>query len=238
MVGATALGTGLWWRKHPSPCPYGLRLWVQVPHPVITRPRLKRVLEPRRGERILEIGPGTGYYTLDLAEWIGDGELEILDIQPQMLEHTMGKARSRGLTNVSSTQADAANLPHADGSFDAVVLVTTFGEIPDGDAALREVHRVLKPGGRVIIGEIAVGDPHFSRLSSVRQRAEAAGLSLDGHAGVCTRLLRALHQTRLRTPPRAPGDTSFGVGVRARGDNSERLRGLQPGRLRSRARAA
>ena len=90
--GAAALGAGLWWRKHPSPCPYALRLWVQVPHPIIGRSRLKRVLEPSPGERILEIGPGTGYYTMDLAEWIGDGELEILDIQPEMLEHTMARS--------------------------------------------------------------------------------------------------------------------------------------------------
>lgn len=181
---AAAVGASLWWRKHPSPCPYGLRLWVQVPHPVITRSRLKGVLEPRPGERILEIGPGTGYYTLDLAEWIADGELEILDIQPEMLEHTMRKIRSRGLTNVSGNQADATALPHADGSFDAALMVTVFGEIPDGDAALREVHRVLKPRGRLIIGEVALGDPHFSRLSSLRERARAAGLALDGHSGV------------------------------------------------------
>lgn len=183
-VCGTAIGAGVWWRKHPSPCPYGLRLWVQLPHPIITRSRLKRVLEPRPGERILEIGPGTGYYSLDLAEWIGDGELEILDIQEEMLEHTMRKARSRGLTNISSTQADATNLPHANGRFDAALMVTVFGEIPDGDAALRELHRVLRPGGRLIIGEIAVGDPHFSRLSSLRARAEAAGLAPDRHSGI------------------------------------------------------
>lgn len=60
-----------------------------MPHPIISRSRLKRVLEPRPGERILEIGPGTGYYTVELAEWIGEGELEILDIQPEMLQHTV-----------------------------------------------------------------------------------------------------------------------------------------------------
>jgi SAM-dependent methyltransferase len=180
---AATFAAGLWWRKHPSPCPYALRLWVQVPHPIINRSRLRRVLEPRPGERILEIGPGTGYYTLGLAQWIGDGELELLDIQSEMLEHTMRKVRARGLTNVSSSQADATNLPYEDRSFDAALLVTVFGEIPDGDAALREVRRVLKPGGRLIIGEIVVGDPHFSRLSSLRARAERAGLAPVGHSG-------------------------------------------------------
>jgi ubiquinone/menaquinone biosynthesis C-methylase UbiE len=132
---------------------------------------------------ILEIGPGTGYYTLDLAQWIGAGGLELVDIQPEMLEHTLRKVRSRGLANVSSHQVDATEMPFEDGSFDAALLVTVFGEIPDGDAALREVRRVLKPGGRLIVGEIAVGDPHFCRLSSLRVRAERAGLAADGHSG-------------------------------------------------------
>lgn len=181
--GAAAVGAAFWWRKHPSPLPYGLRYYAEVPHPIISRSRLKRVLEPHPGERILEIGCGSGYYTPSLAEWIGHGRLDIADVQPGMLEHTMRKVRSRGLTNVSSSHASAEGLPYADASFDAVVLTMVIGEVPDADAALREIHRVLKPGGRLIVGELAPADPHFTRLSSVRARAEGAGLEAAGHSG-------------------------------------------------------
>ncbi len=180
---AATLGAYWWWRKHPSACPYGLRLAVQVPHPFLTRARLREALAPKPGERVLEIGPGTGYYTLDLARWVGEGSVEILDIQQEMLDHTMRKVRAAGLLNVSARQADATQLPYADESFGAVILITVFGEIPDGDAALREVQRVLRPGGRLIVGEIALGDPHFTTLASLRPRAESAGLAFATRYG-------------------------------------------------------
>src|SRR5262249_59068639 len=84
---AGTLGAALWWRKNPSACPYGQRFWVEAPHPIITRERLREVLRPQPGERVLEIGPGTGYYTLDLAEWVAGGageaagRVEIFDLQ-------------------------------------------------------------------------------------------------------------------------------------------------------------
>ncbi len=65
-AGAT-LAAALWWRKNPSACPYGQRFWVEAPHPIITRERLRSVLRPEPGERLLEIGVGTGYYSLDMA---------------------------------------------------------------------------------------------------------------------------------------------------------------------------
>ncbi len=84
----------LWWRKNPSACPYSQRFWVEAPHPLITRDRLREVLRAGAGERMLEIGPGTGYYTLDMAEWVGpEGTVEIFDIQQELLDHTMGRAR-------------------------------------------------------------------------------------------------------------------------------------------------
>jgi hypothetical protein len=57
---AVVLGYALWWRKNPSACPYGLRFFIELPHPFITRERLRDVLAPRPGDRVLEVGPGTG----------------------------------------------------------------------------------------------------------------------------------------------------------------------------------
>jgi protein-L-isoaspartate O-methyltransferase len=185
VLGAAAAVTGaaLWWRKNPSACPYGQRFWVEAPHPLITRQRLQEILDPKPGERILEVGPGTGYYTLDVAEWVKpDGQVDILDLQQEMLDHTMRRAGERGLANVTPTQSDATAMPYEEGTYDAAYLVTVLGEIPDQDAALRELARVLKPGGRLIVGEL-LGDPHYVRLAPMRLRASGAGLAYERRVG-------------------------------------------------------
>jgi len=183
LAAGVVAGAALWWRKNPSACPYGQRFWVEAPHPFITRDRLREALEPQPGERILEIGPGTGYYTLDLAEWVGsEGAVEVFDVQQEMLDHTIRRARERGLWNVNPTQGDAQELPYEDSSFDAAILITVLGEIPDQEAALREVARVLRPGGRLIVGEL-FGDPHMVTLGSLQRRAESAGLKLERRVG-------------------------------------------------------
>lgn len=178
-----AAGVALWWRRNPSACPYSQRFWVEAPHPLITRERLAEILAAQPGERVLEIGPGTGYYTLDVAEWLGEeGELDILDVQQEMLDHTMARARERGLANIAPRLGDATGMPYDDESFDAAFLVTVLGEVPDQNAALRELARVLKPGGRLVVGEL-MGDPHYVPLKRMRLRAAAAGLRFERRVG-------------------------------------------------------
>src|SRR5690349_10407529 len=165
------LGAALWWRKNPSACPYGQRFWVEARHPIITHERLHSVLRPEPGERILEIGPGVGYYTLDMAEWVGpEGTIEIFDLQQEFLDHTSGRAVERGLANVIPTQGDATTLPYEDHLMDAVVLTAVLGEIPTPAAALREIRRVLKPTGRLVVGEL-FGDPHFTTQAALKRQA-------------------------------------------------------------------
>lgn len=176
-------GAALWWRRNPSACPYGQRFWVQAPHPIVTRDRVREVLRPEAGEHVLEIGPGTGYYTLDIAEWVGpDGVVEIFDLQQEFLDHTMRRAAGRGLANLRPTRGDATALPYEDASMDAVVLNAVLGEIPDPVAALREARRVLRPGGRLVVGEL-FGDPHFTTLAALRREGDEAGLAYEERSG-------------------------------------------------------
>jgi ubiquinone/menaquinone biosynthesis C-methylase UbiE len=183
LFGAAVGAAALWWRKNPSACPYGQRFWVEAPHPIITRDRLREVLLPQPGERLLEIGPGTGYYTLDLAAWVGgEGRVEIFDLQREFLDHVGRRAGERGLTNVVPTQGDATSLPYENASIDAVVLTAVLGEIPDTTAALNEICRVLKPGGRLVVGEL-FGDPHFTTLAALKRQAAGAGLAYETHSG-------------------------------------------------------
>ena len=183
-AGAAIVAAGwAWWRYHPSACPYGQRFWVEAPHPLITRARLREILDPQPGERMLEVGPGTGYYAVDIGERLGpEGRLDVLDVQQEMLDHTIAQAAKRGVANLVAARGDAREMPYEDATFDAAYLATVLGEIPDQDAALRELRRVLKPEGRLVVGEL-MGDPHMVRLGPLRRRGEAAGLRFERRLG-------------------------------------------------------
>jgi ubiquinone/menaquinone biosynthesis C-methylase UbiE len=182
--GAAALAYAVRWRKNPSACPYERRFFLKIPHPFLTRARLRRILAPQPAERVLEVGPGTGYYTLYVAEQLAPdgGVLDILDLQQEMLDHTMRKASERHTTNIVPTQGDAQELPYPDDTFEAAYMTVSLGEVPEQDAALRELRRVLKPSGRLVVGEI-FGDPHMVTFGSLRARAEAAGLRFEERLG-------------------------------------------------------
>jgi ubiquinone/menaquinone biosynthesis C-methylase UbiE len=142
------------------------------------RERLLEVLAPRAGERILEVGCGTGYYALHVArDLLPAGSLEMLDAQPQLLEAAIRSAREQRLVNVAATLGDARYLPYDADEFDAVYLVAALGDAQDHDTAMRELARVVRPRGRIVIGEL-YGDPHRIGVTALRASAQRAGLSV------------------------------------------------------------
>lgn len=172
-----------WAAIRPTAFPYFARAVLDLPRPLITREGLLSILVPAAGERVLEVGPGTGYYTLAVAARLEPGGiLEILDVRQSFLDYTVERARRSGLRNVIATRGDGGFLPYPDGCFDAAFLVGVLGEIPDPPAALRELRRVLKPDGRLVVGEIFI-DPDFPRLGWLVKQARAAGLRQERRTG-------------------------------------------------------
>jgi ubiquinone/menaquinone biosynthesis C-methylase UbiE len=179
-AGAAAVAAVL---SDKAPYPYAQHRLLDLPLPLLTCRRLDVLLQPRPGERILEIGPGTGLQSLHVAPQLGaGGQLAIVDIQQQMLDHVMTRAARHSIGNISPHLAAADALPFPDAQFDAAYLVTVLGEIPQRQAALAELRRVLKPGGRLVVGEFA--DRHHVTLPTLIATANAAGLSFRRRTGM------------------------------------------------------
>jgi len=171
-------------RRQPGPMPYAFRWVLFLPRWPTTVAQLREILEPKPGERMLEIGPGVGIYALPIAAALGpSGTLEALDVQREMLAALARRARAAGVTNLVADQGDVQRLPYPDASFDAAYLVGVLGEVPDPALALRELRRVLKPGGRLVVGEVLFADPDAVRLAALRGLAERSGLELERRVG-------------------------------------------------------
>jgi ubiquinone/menaquinone biosynthesis C-methylase UbiE len=109
-------------------------------------------LQLSRGARVLDVCCGSGASALPAAEAVGPGGLVIgVDLAEKLLQLARAKATQRGLTNVEFQTGDLTNLRFADGAFDAVVCVFGIFFVPDMESALRELRRVLRPGGRMAI---------------------------------------------------------------------------------------
>ena len=121
------LAAGYWARTHPSACPYALRFVLRFPRRALARERLLEILAPGPGERVLEIGPGTGYYSLAVAPALDGGTLDTLDISQEFLDNVLRKAGERGIENITATRGDARTLPYGDESFNAAFLVRARG---------------------------------------------------------------------------------------------------------------
>lgn len=139
-------------------------------------------LQLRADFAVLELGAGSGFYSIAVARSLTEGRLSLVDIQPAMLHQSRTKAIAAGLTNLEFVVSDAASLPFASAAFDLVYLVAVLGEIADANGILSEIRRVLRPAGLLSISE-HLPDPDFTTCATTRLLLESHGFELAVHRG-------------------------------------------------------
>jgi ubiquinone/menaquinone biosynthesis C-methylase UbiE len=144
----------------------------------------------RPGMALLDCGSGPGSITCDLAEVVAPGEVVGLDIQPPQVEQACTLASERGLTNARFEVGSVYALPFADNSFDAVFAHMLLMHLRDPLAALRELQRVLKPGGVAGIADIDVGIECYSPALPFVEAMQTLSRRWWEHNGVITSYAR------------------------------------------------
>ncbi|MGI9952300.1 methyltransferase domain-containing protein [Moorellaceae bacterium AZ2] len=138
----------------------------------IEKEAIYEYLQPQASTEILDIGCGTGNFSLELAR--RGVKVTGIDVSEPMLARAREKAAQEGVA-VRFLRSDARRLPFPDESFDAVVSVTALEFVPDLGAALQEAYRVLKTGGRLVVGLIG-GNSAWSRYYEAKAAREPDSL--------------------------------------------------------------
>jgi len=148
--------------------------------------------------RVLELGPGPGYFSVELARRLPEGRLALFDLQPEMLDKARSALARAGCHDVDFHSGDASDeFPFPDGSFDVAFLAAVLGEVPDRAACVRSLARVLRPGGLLVIVEY-FPDPDRLSVSALRELAEPEGLEFERVDGTAWRDVVRFRRAPLR----------------------------------------
>jgi phosphatidylethanolamine/phosphatidyl-N-methylethanolamine N-methyltransferase len=128
----------------------------------------------RPGDKILEVGVGTG---INASLYPRNCHVTGIDFSAKMLDKARERVAKKGVTNVTLGEMDAANLSFADGSFDIVYAPYVISVVSDPLRVVREMHRVCRPGGKIVILN------HFRSLSPFVSRLERAISPFTVHIG-------------------------------------------------------
>jgi SAM-dependent methyltransferase len=138
----------------------------------------------RSGRDLVDCGCGPGTITLGLAELVAPGTVFGVDLDPNAIAQARAEAAGQGAENVRFTVGDVRRLPAADASFDAAFQNRCFEHLSDAAPAVREVFRVLRPGGVFGSGERLVNADVWGNLGPVLKRGMALAIRATNRASL------------------------------------------------------
>jgi ubiquinone/menaquinone biosynthesis C-methylase UbiE len=134
-------------------------------------------------EHVLELGPGPGFYSVEIARRLTHGQLTLFDLQPEMLEKARRRLERAGFHDVAFTAGQASDeLPFEEHTFDTAFLAAVIGEVPDKPACIRSLRRVLRPGGRLVFAE-TFPDPDRFSVQELRDLVGPSGFQFVSATG-------------------------------------------------------
>ena len=153
-----------------------------------------KALQLREGERVLDVGSGPGLLAYDMAASVGrDGHVCAIDISEDML--AMSRKRCAAEPWTEFQRANATDLPYPDNAFDAAVSTQVYEYVADVPAALAELYRVTRPGGRAVILDTDYGSLVIHTGNKARmERVLSAWDEHFVHAGLPRMLSRHLRE--------------------------------------------
>ena len=128
--------------------------------------KIIELAEIKNGENILEVAVGTGELFEQIVKMNTEGKNEGIDLSPSMLENAKKKLNNENPKNYNLTEGDAFNLKYSDNEFDLIINNYMFDLLPEKDFAriLHEFDRVLKPGGRVAVSTMSLGNKWYNKM--------------------------------------------------------------------------
>ena len=155
-------------KKGVFPYQFALTLLIPIRNIFLSPKKLIERLELKKGDNVLEVGAGPGYFSLKVAKFLKNGKITLTDIQQEMLDIAKKRLAKRKVENANYYLCNGTKFEIEDNKFDVIYMVTVLGEIENQKEYIGEFYRMLKPNGILSISEQG-GDPDKMSVEEIKE---------------------------------------------------------------------